>query len=237
MTKATNAIALSMLAICCGGVAACATPHTGARERDSMNQERAAVSTNNDDPSYYPLEKVNHGFLRLLTRINSPEDVTVANFREAMQLPEVLGKNQSQEMSNDERYADLTSDVHGTEWTYSLSLSGSDRNNQPPGITLRFEHPKNDNSQEVEKTSICTMDFEAYKHALLAQGFGIPSFEPSEFTYFTKGGMSYSFIRGSVAVTIHTEREGADTEAKKNRACPVLVEVVAYTPGQLKGVD
>lgn len=237
MTKATNAIALSILAICCGGVAACATPHTGARERDSMNQERAAVSTNNDDPSYYSLEKVNHGFLRLLARINSPEDVTVANFREAMQLPEVLGKNQSQELSDDDRYADLSSDVHGTEWTYSLSLSGSDRNNQPPGITLRFEHPKNDNIQEVEKTPICAMDYEAYKNALLAQGFGIPSFEPSEFTYFTKGGMSYTFIRGSVAVTIHTEREGADTETKKSRACPVLVEVVAYTPGQLKGVD
>ena len=240
MTKATNAIALSILAICCGGVAACATPHTGARERDSMNQERAAVSTNNDDPSYYSLEKVNHGFLRLLARINSPEDVTVANFREAMHLPEVLGKNQHiWDLNVEQGSISFNSDVPRTEWTYSLGLSkpSTDGKYDAPGITLRFEHPKNDNNHEVEKTSICAIDYEAYKQALLAQGFDIPSFEPSEFTYFTKGGMSYTFIRGSVAVTIHTEREGADTETKKSRACPVLVEVVAYTPGQLKGVD
>ena len=98
---------------------ACATPQISARERDSMNQERAAVSTNNDDPSYHSLKKVNYGLLRLLARINSPEDVTVANFREAMQLPEVLGKNQHiWDLNVDQGSISFNSDVPGTEWTY-----------------------------------------------------------------------------------------------------------------------
>ena len=119
----------------------------------------------------------------------------------------------------------------------SLSKPLADGKYDAPGITLRFEHPKNDSTREAEKASICVMDYEAYKQALLAQGFDIPFFEPSDLTYFSKGGMSYSFIRGSVAVTMYTEREGADTEAKKSRACPVLVEMVAYTPAQLQGIE
>jgi hypothetical protein len=238
MTKTTNAIALSILAIGSGIVAACATPQVGTPARDRMNQESATVNRSNDDPSYYPLEKVSHGLLRLIARINSPEDVTVKNFREAMQLPEVLGKNQHiWDLNVDKGSISFNSDVPETEWTYSLSLSADGPHKQPPGITLRFDHPKNDNTHEAEKTSICTMDYEAYKQALLAQGFDIPSFEPSEFSYFTKGGMSYSFTRGNVAVTIYTEREGADTDAKKNRACPVIIEVVVYSPEQLQGSD
>jgi len=171
-------------------------------------------------------------WLAFAGEVRSARDFERGRFWKAMGLPP-QELSDSQSFEEEPGYQAFTQEFAGGQWAGIASFGDGDGQPGARFARLAFEHPDDrlDNAA-LDLGPVCELDLDGFRKALLGAGYLEGPSEPSAAEYASKGTATVVFNRGSLQVSLVTQREAAQPQARRERACVLSAEARDFAPAQ-----
>lgn len=167
-------------------------------------------------------------WLAFAGEIRSARDFQRSRFWKTMGLPpQELGDRQY--FAEESGYQAFTQEFAGGQWAGIASFGDGDGQPGARFARLAFEHPDDrlDNAA-LDLGPVCEVDLDGFRQALLRAGYLEGPTEPSAPEYANKGTATVVFSRGSLQVSLVTQR----ATARAQRACVLSAEARDFSAAQ-----
>lgn len=163
-------------------------------------------------------------WLAFADQARASRDFERARFWKAMELPPQQ-LSDSQYFEEEPGYQAFTQEFAGGKWAGIASFGDGDGQPGARFARLAFEHPDDrlDNAA-LDLAPVCGLDLDGFRKALLDAGYLEGPTAPSDAGYASKGTATVVFSRGPLQVSLVTQREAAQPQARRERACVVSAE-------------
>ena len=169
-------------------------------------------------------------WLAFAGEIRSARDFERGRFWKTMGLPP-QALSDSQYFEDESGYQAFTQEFAGGQWAGIASFGDGDGQPGARFARLAFEHPDDrlDNAA-LDLGPVCALDLDGFRQALLGAGYLEGPTEPSAAEYANKGTATVVFNRGSLQVSLVTQRAAAP--AQRERACVLSAEARDFSAAQ-----
>lgn len=184
-------------------------------------------------------EEMGRRFLRFIGSLERYDQLTLDRLEQVMQV----------ELKGPEGGHDKQFNIHmpDSDWYYAVGYSEQKESPHRRFVMLNFGHGQD--SGRADMAPVCGLYFDDYVDALQAMGFeereDMAQYEQAHYVpVMNENGETvntlvpgrripgYYFSRGDVGVMIDHRAEAVDPEAKRRRACVLMINLIPAAPGR-----